>query len=146
MSVLYILKEDNPPQALQGVGRYYCWLEDTLQTKHGGGAVCIQLWMCVSVCPARPPALAGRINGHMWRPGVHLSVGVCVILVRIWPKLRLNSSLNPLSQCGIAYGPVWLGGDGNVAIDRTLSLNTKASEFVKEEGKLIHQSGYRDLK
>lgn len=94
------------------------------------------MWLCATNCgcvlsarPARPRALAGSgvaICGGQ----ASVSAGVRVILVRIWPKLRLNSSLNPRSQCGIAYGTVWLGCDGNVAIDRTFNLETGA-RFVK---------------
>ncbi len=100
--------------------------------------------MCVSVDPAQPYALAGR-DMAICGGQASGSAGVCAILVRIWPKLRLNSSLNPSSQCGSAYGTVWPGCDGNIAIDRNFSLKIKA-RFVKEEGELICCNGYRDLK
>lgn len=111
-------------------GWYYFCLEDTLQTKHKKGkweAVCSQLSLVPWLGGTWPYVEARR-----------LSLLVSVILVRIWLKLRLNSSLNPPSQCAIAYGTVRLGCDGNVAIGRTFNLKIKA-RFLKR-GRRINTS------
>ena len=96
------------------------------------------MWLCatdrrcalVRASPARPNALAGR-DVAICGGQASVSAGVCAILVRIRPKPQLHSSLNPQSQCGIAYGTVRLGCHGNEAIDHTFSLEIKA-RFVKE--------------
>lgn len=81
------------------------------------------------MCPAGPRALAGTdtvICGE--QPSVSAREDTA--------KARLNSSLNPLSQCGIAYGTVRPGCDGNAPSVSTV-IQTNAS-FVREEGELKH--------
>lgn len=143
-----------PRRALQAVGRCYCWLGDTLQTTHrrGGGSV----WLCATNCRCvfsvcvrfgLMPWLRRDVAICMGQATV--SAGACVILVRTRPKLWLNSSLNPQSQCGTAYGLTWMGCDRNTAIDRPFSLKTvkeTKARFVKEAEGWIHRSWYLHLK
>ena len=89
----------------------------------------------VCVCPARPRALAGRdvaICGGQASVSAGEENGQSFDLIHL---------LIRLSQCGIAYGTLWLGCDGNAAADRTLSLKMKSVE-----GELTHRRRHGDLK
>ena len=119
--MLYILTEANPPWSFKRGWRFYGWSEDVQ-----GESV----WL--RACDGRCVLVCNRLGLVPW-PGwtwpyvearrLSVSAGVFVSLVKIWPKLRLNSSLYPLSQRGITYGTMWPGCDGNTALDRTIGLN-----------------------
>lgn len=115
-----------PPQALHGAGRCYAGWKTPSRRNIEGESV----WLCVSVCPARPDALAER-DMAICGGQASVSAGVCVILVRIWPELPLNSSLNPPSQCGVAHGTVRLHWDRNAAIDQHKSEVSERGGRIK---------------
>lgn len=73
----------------------------------------------------------------MWRPGVCLCWCLCDTgedMAKASDLIHLLiPGLSVASQCGVAYGAVWLGCDENAAIDRTFSVEIKA-RFVSEEG------------
>lgn len=109
----------------------YCWLEDTLQTTNWRRkCVAVSNCICVLVCV--------RLGGT-W-PYVKARRPSLLVSVWFWwgygPKFRLNSSLNPLCQCGITFGK----SDGNVAFERTVALSchlhksrTKENYYVKAD-------------
>lgn len=81
--------------------------------------------------PAQPHALAGR-DVAICGSQAAVSAGVCDTGEDMAKAPRLNSSLNPPSQCAVAYGALRLGCDGNVAIGCAFNLEIKARFFEKK--------------
>lgn len=108
---------------------------DSLQTKHRNGK-----WMVVCNQLSLMPLLGGT---WPYVEARRLSLLVSVILVRIWPKLRLNLSLNPLSQCAITYGTVRQGVWWRSLVAPINSEGKrKEKEYIEEDTKMFSDKHY----